>query len=128
MVMTSARQPLGRLLLGSLALVGSIVALGSLASGAGVAGSDPYSMQAQALLSSTQTDVTLRVEGPVRPAGLQKGQIKAWPAGAEEAVTRNFFDVKSPGGGATLHLTGRGRGGRLRMRAHGTGGPQHNVE
>src|SRR4029453_4863427 len=128
MVMTSARQPLGRLLLGSLALVGSIVALGSLASGAGAAGSDPYSMQAQALLSSTQTDVTLRVEGPVRPAVLQKVQIKAWPAGAEEAVTRNFFDVKSPGGVATLHLTGRERGELLQIRAHVKDGPQHNVE
>lgn len=126
--MTRARQPLGRLLLGSLALVGSIVALGSLASGAGAAGSDPYSMQAQALLSSTQTDVTLRVDGPVRPAVLQKVQIKAWPIGAEEAVTRNFFDVQSPGGVATLHLIGRERGELLQIRAHVKDGPQHNVD
>jgi gamma-glutamyltranspeptidase/glutathione hydrolase len=85
-------------------------------------------MQAQALLSSTQTDVTLRVDGPVRPAVLQKVQIKAWPAAPEEAVTRNFFDVKSPGGVATLHLTGRERGELLQIRAHVKDGPQHNVE
>jgi gamma-glutamyltranspeptidase / glutathione hydrolase len=126
--MTRARQPLGGFLLGSLALAGSIVTLGSFASGAGAAGSDPYSMQAQALLSSTQTDVTLRVDGPVRPAVLQKVQIKAWPAGAEEAVTRNFFDVKSPGGVATLRLTGRERGELLQIRAHVKDGPQHNVD
>jgi gamma-glutamyltranspeptidase/glutathione hydrolase len=85
-------------------------------------------MQARALLSSTQTDVTLRVDGPVRPAVLQKVQIKAWPAAPEEAVTRNFFDVKSPGGVATLHLTGRERGELLQIRAHVKDGPQHNVE
>jgi gamma-glutamyltranspeptidase / glutathione hydrolase len=126
--MTTAPHPLGRLVLGSLALAASIATLGSFASGAGAAGSSPYSMQAQALLSATETDVTLRLDGPVLPTVLEKVQVKAWPAGAEEAVTRNFFDVASPGGVATLPLTGRERGERLQIRAHVKDGPQHNLE
>jgi gamma-glutamyltranspeptidase / glutathione hydrolase len=126
--MTSARQPLGRLLLGSFALAGSIVALGGFTSGAGAAGSAPYSMQAQALLSPTRTDLTLRVDGPVLPANLEKVQVKAWPRGAEEAVTHNFFDVELSDGVASLRLTGRERGELLQIRAHVKDGPQHNVE
>ena len=126
--MATARQPLGRLVLTSLALAATTAALGSFTSGAGAAGSEPYSMQAQALLSSTQTDLTLRVDGPVLPAVLGKVQVKAWPAGAEEAVTHNFFDVASPGGVATLHLMGRQRGELLQIRAHVKDGPQHNLE
>jgi gamma-glutamyltranspeptidase / glutathione hydrolase len=126
--MTRARQPLGRLVLGSLALAGLIVALGCLASGAGAAGSDPYSMQAQALLSQTETDLTLRVDGPVLPAVLEKVQVKAWPTGSDEAETLNFFDVESPGGVATLHLTGLERGERLQIRVHVKDGPQHNLD
>jgi gamma-glutamyltranspeptidase/glutathione hydrolase len=126
--MATARQPLGRLVLASLALAASIAALASFASGAGAAGSDPYSLQAQALLSSTQTDLTLRVDGPELPAVLEKVQVKAWPAGSDEAETQNFFDVPLEEGAATLHLTGRERGELLQIRAHVKDGPQHNLE
>jgi gamma-glutamyltranspeptidase/glutathione hydrolase len=126
--MATARQPIGRLVLASLALAASIAALGSFASGAGAAGSDPYSLRAQALLSSTQTDLTLRVDGPELPAVLEKVQVKAWPAGSDEAETRNFFGVVLEGGVATLHLTGRQRGELLQIRAHVKDGPQHNLE
>jgi Gamma-glutamyltranspeptidase len=126
--MTKSPQPLTGLVLGSLALAVSIVALGSFASGAGAAGSDPYSMQAQALLSPAGTDVTLRVAGPVLPAVLEKVQVKAWPTGTDDAKTRNFFDVASPGGVATLRLTGLARGDRLDVRTHLKDGPQHILE
>lgn len=126
--MTKSPQPLTGLVLGFLALAVSIVALGSFASGAGAAGSDPYSMQAQALLSPAGTDVTLRVAGPVLPAVLEKVQVKAWPTGTDDAKTRNFFDVASPGGVATLRLTGLARGDRLEVRAHLKDGPQHILE
>ena len=125
--MPTARQPLGRLVLVSLALA-SIAVIGGFVSGAGAAGSTPYSLEAQALLSSTQTDLTLRVDGPERPAVLEKVQVKAWPVGSDEAVTRNFFDVASPGGVATLHLTGRKRGEVLQIGAHVKNGPQYNLE
>src|SRR5512145_1039224 len=95
--MTKARRSSCRFLLVSL-LGASTLALGGLASGAGAAGPNPYSLDAQALLSATRTDLTLRVQGPTRPSVLEKVQVKAWPAGADEAVTRNFFDVASPGG------------------------------
>jgi gamma-glutamyltranspeptidase / glutathione hydrolase len=126
--MATARQPLGRLVLASLALAASIAALGSFASGAGAAGSDPYSLRAQALLSPTQTDLTLRVDGPELPAELEKVQVKAWSAGSDEAETRNFFHVTLKDGVTTLHLTGRQRGELLQIRAHVKDGPQHNVE
>jgi Gamma-glutamyltranspeptidase len=126
--MATARQPLGRLMLASLALAASIAAPASFASGAGAAGSDPYSLRAQALLSSTQTDLTLRVDGPELPAALEKVQVKAWPAGSDEAETRNFFDVALTDGVATLHLTGRERGEALQIHAHVKDGPQHNLE
>jgi gamma-glutamyltranspeptidase / glutathione hydrolase len=126
--MATARQPLGRLVLASLALAASIAALGSFASGAGAAGSDPYSLRAEALLSSTQTDLTLRVDGPELPALVEKVQVKAWPSGSDKAETRNFFDVPLEEGDATLHLTGRQRGELLQIRAHVKDGPQHNLE
>jgi gamma-glutamyltranspeptidase / glutathione hydrolase len=126
--MTTAPQSLRGLVLGSLALATSIITLGTFASGAGAAGSDPYSMQALALLSPSGTDLALTVDGPVLPAVLEKVQVKAWPEGADEAVTRNFFDVAAPGGVASLRLTGLARGDRLEIRAHVKDGPQHNLE
>src|SRR5215207_164589 len=125
--MTKAGQPFRRFSLAFL-LGASIVALGGFASGPGAAGSNPYSLEAQALLSAAQTDLTLRVQGPAQPSLLEKVQVKAWPAGADEAVSRNFFDVASPGGVATLPLTGRARGDRLEIRVHVKDGPQHNLE
>jgi gamma-glutamyltranspeptidase/glutathione hydrolase len=97
------------------------------AAGAGAAGPGGYSLQAQALLSQTRTDLTLRLSGPTLPARLEKVEVKTWPAGGE-AHTQNFFDVASPGGVATLRLAGRGRGDRLELRAHVKDGPQHNVD
>jgi gamma-glutamyltranspeptidase / glutathione hydrolase len=105
----------------------AVVALGSVAAGAGAAGSAPYSLEALALFSPAATDLTLRVDGPAVPAVLEKVQVKAWPA-AGESHTRNFFDVASPGGVATLHLTGHVRGERLEIQAHVKNGPQHNLD
>lgn len=97
-------------------------------SGAAAAGADPYSMRMDALLSASATDVTLRVTGPATPTSLEKVQVKAWREGAAEAETRNFFDVDSPAGVATLHIPGLARGERLQVRAHVKDGPQHNLE
>ena len=125
--MTDAPHNRGRLTLAFLAIGALIVVLGNFASAAGAAGPDPYSMQAEALLSPAGTDLTLSLEGPVRPAVLEKVQVNARPD-ADGPVTRNFFDVASPGGVATLRLTGQARGGLLEIRVHVKDGPQHNVE
>jgi gamma-glutamyltranspeptidase/glutathione hydrolase len=125
--MTTQRPLFGRVI-ASLALAASMLALGIPVSGARAAAGDPYSMQAQALLSPSGTDLTLRVDGPVRPEVLEKVQVKAWASGAEEADTQNFFDVASPDGVATLRLTGLERGERLEIRVHVKDGPQHNLE
>lgn len=114
--------------LAKLVLAASVLALGTFVSGGGAAGSNPYSLQAEALLSPAGTDLTLRVSGPGRPSTLEKVQVKAWPAGADEAVTQNFFDVASPGGVATLRLVGRERGEPLQVHVHVKDGPQHNLE
>jgi gamma-glutamyltranspeptidase / glutathione hydrolase len=124
--MRASSPPFLGLALTSLALA-TIVALGSFVSGAGAAGPDPYSLKVQALLSPSGTDVTVQVGGPVLPSLLEKVQVKAWPAGAGEAETRNFFDVPSPGGVAALRLSGLERGERLEVRAHVEAGPQHNL-
>ena len=100
----------------------SLFALAGFASGAGAAGSDPYSLHAEALLGASATDLALRVQGPALPAVLEKVQVKA------DDATRNFFDVPSPGGVAALRLTGLARGERLQVRAHVKDGPQHNLE
>jgi gamma-glutamyltranspeptidase/glutathione hydrolase len=125
--MAKARQLLARALLGSLVLA-STLALGSSVSGASAAGGDGYSLQAQALLSPSGTDLVLTVTGPASPAVLEKVQVKARPAGAQGADTQNFFDVASPDGVATLRLTGLERGERLEIRVHVKDGPQHNLE
>jgi gamma-glutamyltranspeptidase/glutathione hydrolase len=109
------------------ALAAAIVAVGSLVSGAGAAGSDPYTLQAQALLSAAGTDLTLRVDGPSPPIVLEKVQVK-WRLGVEDAHTVNLFDVAAPGGIATVQLTGPARADRLEIRAHVKDGPQHNLE
>lgn len=118
-------QPLG-LALRAVAFLASVVALGAIVSGAGAAGSDPYTLQAQALFSSSGTDLTLRVGGPVLPASLEKVQVKALRD--DDADTHNFFDVPSPEGAATLRLAGPARGERLQVRVHVKDGPQHNLE
>jgi gamma-glutamyltranspeptidase/glutathione hydrolase len=115
-----------RLLRGALVLAAATVALGAVVAGAGAAGSAPYSLEARALFSPAATDLTLRVSGPTVPTVLEKVQVKAWPAG--DAHTRNFFDVASPGGVATLHLAGRALGERLEIQAHVKNGPQHNLD
>jgi gamma-glutamyltranspeptidase/glutathione hydrolase len=116
-----------RLLRGALALAASTIALGAFVAGAGAAGTASYSLQARALFSPVATDLTLRVIGPTVPTALEKVQVKAGPAGGE-SHTRNFFEVASPGGVATLHLGGRELGERLEIRAHVKNGPQHNLE
>ena len=120
--MTTSPQ-LGRRLTRATLLLGmSLFALAGFASGAGAAGSDPYSLHAEALLGASATDLALRVQGPALPAVLEKVQVKA------DDATRNFFDVPSPGGVAALRLTGLARGERLQVRAHVKDGPQHNLE
>jgi gamma-glutamyltranspeptidase/glutathione hydrolase len=116
-----------RPVLACLALVLTTVALGALVSGAGAAGPNPYSLQAQALLSASGVDVLLRVDGPAPPEMLEKVHVKLWPAGSQEAETRSFFDVASPGGVATIRLAGPARGERLEIRAHVKDGRQHNL-
>jgi gamma-glutamyltranspeptidase / glutathione hydrolase len=119
---------LSRAALAFIAIAASIVSLGGLASSAGAAQSDLYSVEAQALFSPSGTDVTLRVDGPLVPAVLEKVQVKLWPAGAEEAQTQNFFDVASPGGFATLRLTTPARGDRLEVRVHVKDGRENNLD
>ena len=126
--MTTPRQSLRKIVVASLALGASVVALSGFASAAGAAGSNPYSLEAQALLSPERTDLVLRVHGPVPPTVLEKVQVKAWPEGSEEAVTRNFFDVEVKGAVATLRLFGRARGERLEIRAHVKDEQQHNLD
>ena len=118
----------GRLALAFLVLATSIASLGMLASGAGAAGDDPYSLDAEALFSPAATDLTLRVDGPIQPSVLESVQVKAWPRDGGGAQTRNFFDVPSPGGVATIPLTGRDRGERLEVRVHLEVRPQHNLD
>ena len=106
----------------------TIVAVGGLSPGALAADSGPYSLHARALLSASETELSLRIDGPVVPSVLEKVQVKAWSAGADEAVTRNFFDVAAPGGLATLRLSGHSRGDRLEIQAHVKDGPQFNLD
>lgn len=126
--MRASPAPSIALLFKSVALAAFVVALGSFVGGAGAAQSDPYSLQAEALLSSSGTDLALRVDGPTRPQVLEKVQVKAWPPGADQPATRNFFDVPSPGGEALLHLTSMLRGAELQIHAHVKDGPQHNLD
>lgn len=118
---------LARVWLGAVA-TSAIVALGAFASGAPAAGSGPYALEAQALLSESVTDLALRMSGPELPTRLEKVQIKTWHAGDDEAATRNFFDVPTNDGVATLPLAGLARGDRLEIRAHVKSGPQYNVD
>lgn len=105
------------------------LALSSIAvSGAGASGADPYSLQIDALLGPTATDLTLRVGGPTQPSVLEKVQVKTWHADGSEGQTRNFFDVPSPGGVATIALSDPVRGDRLETRVHLPVRPQHNLD
>lgn len=126
--MTKERQLVGKLVVVSLVAAASVLALTAPVSGASAAGGEPYSVQAQALLSASGTDLALQVSGPVRPAVLKKVEVKASPAGAEKADTRKFFDVASPDGMATLRLTGLARGERLEIRVHVGDGRKHYAE
>ncbi len=110
-----------------LVLATSIIALGTVVPGASATGGDPYSIQVEALFSPAVTDLTLRVDGPTVPSVLEKVQVKAWVAGDLEAETRNFFDVPSPEGVATIPLAGRARGDRVEVRVHLDERPQHNL-
>ena len=111
-----------------LVLAASIVALGGVAPRAGATGEEPYSLEAEALFSPAATDLTLRVDGPTVPSVLEMVQVKAWPADGGGAQTRNFFDVPSPGGVATIPLGGRERGDRLELQVHLDVRPQHNLD
>jgi hypothetical protein len=125
--MTKPPQPLTGLVLGSLALAVSIVALGSFASGGCGRIRSLFDAGAGiAVAGRNRRDATCR--RAVLPAVLEKVQVKAWAAGGDEAKTRNFFDVASPGGVATLRLRGLAGGDRLDVRAHLKDGPQHNLE
>ncbi|HEX2291720.1 MAG TPA: gamma-glutamyltransferase [Gaiellaceae bacterium] len=121
--MTSPARPLGAFALRTLALAASAVALGSLASDAPAAGGEPFSLDAQALLSPAGTALTLRVEGPTVPSRLENVQVKT--AGS---ATRNYFDVAAPAGVAKLDLLWPDRGDRLELHVHVKDGPQHNLE
>lgn len=126
--MTTPAQAFARVVLASLGLAASLLVLGAFVSGAGAAGANPFSLETEALLSPAGTDVTVRVDGAVRPAVLEKVQVKVWPAGGAEAETSNYFDVASPDGVATLRLTRPARGDRLEVRVHVKDGPQHNLD
>ena len=102
--------------------------LGSLVSGAGAAWPGAYSLDARALLSAAETELTLRVEGPTVPAVLEKVQMKFLARDGVETVTRNLFDVEVLDGVATIQLNGPTRGGALQIRVHVKDGPQHNLE
>jgi gamma-glutamyltranspeptidase/glutathione hydrolase len=102
-------------------------AFGAAVPGAGAAGDDPYSLQAEALFAPAQTDLTLRVDGPTQVSMLEHVQIKAWlPGGGVD--TRNFFDVPVEDHVATIPLAGRQRGDRIEVLAHIDVRPQHNLE
>ena len=117
-----------RLVLAFLGLAASVLSLGAFVPGAGAAGSHPYALDAEALFSPDGTDLTLRVSGPVSPTVLEKVQVKAWPRGSDEAVTRNFFDLRSADGVVSLRLVGVISGDLLQVRVHVKDGPQHNLE
>src|SRR5688572_21721369 len=122
---TAAARRRRGLALACVAAAAASIPFGGLVSGAGAAGANPYSLEPQALLSAAGTDLTLRLDGPTLPAALEKLQVKAWPPGAEEAETRNFFDVPAPAGVATIRLPALPRGARVEVHAHLKDGPQH---
>ena len=126
--MNKAPHPLGRLFTRAFALTCALAALGSFASGAPAAGSGPYSLEVEALLSASGTDLALRVGGPDLPQHLEMVQVKSWRVDGNGVVTRNFFDVPAPNGLATLALDGPNRGDRLEVSAHLKNGQQYNLE
>lgn len=126
--MNKAPHSLGRLLRRALVLTFALATLGSFASGAPAAGSAAYSLEAEALLSASRTDLALRVGGPDLPPHLEMVQVKAWRAEGNGVMTRNFFDVPAPNGVATLALDGPNRGDRLEVSAHLKNGQQYNLE
>ena len=126
--MNKAPHYLGRLLFRAFVFTCALAALGSFASGAPAAGSGPYSLESEALLSASGTDLALRVGGPDLPPNLEMVQVKAWRAEGNGVVTRNFFDVPAPNGVATLALDGPNRGDRLEVSAHLKNGLQYNLE
>jgi gamma-glutamyltranspeptidase/glutathione hydrolase len=126
--MNKAPHSLGGLVRRALVLTFALAALGSFASGAPAAGSGPYSLEAEAMLSAFRTDLALRVGGPDLPPHLEMVQVKAWRAEGNGVVTRNFFDVAAPNGVTTLALDGPDRGDRLEVSAHLKNGQQYNLE
>src|SRR5215211_7059066 len=121
--MTHVLRKRARIRPAALALGVLILVLGNFASAAGAAGSDAYSLRAEALFSPSATELTLAVDGPVLPKSLEKVQVKV-----DGSPTRNFFDVASPDGLAALALSEREPGDRLQIRAHVKDGPQHNLQ
>lgn len=79
----------------------------------------PYSLSAVALLGADGTDLSLRVTSATAPVPelLQKVQVKVWPIGFGEVVTRNFFDVPAAAGVATLPIGRLSRMQRVQVRA-----------
>ena len=85
----------------------ALAALGSFASGAPAAGSGPYSLEVEALLSASGTDLAPGVGGLDPPQHLEMVQVKSWRVDGNGVVTRNFFDVPAPNGLPPLPWTGR---------------------
>lgn len=125
---TDGLRKAGRLALAGLATITAAVALGTVVPGTGATGDDEYSIDVRALFSPATTELSVRVTGPTTPTILEKVQVKAWRAGSEGAETRNFFDVPSPGGVASISLTERARGDRVEVRVHLDERPQHNLD
>jgi hypothetical protein len=90
------------------------------------AADSPYTISARALLGPAGTDVYVSVTPAV--AALDKVQLKAWPVKPGAVQTRNFFDVETAAGVATLHLDDVARDARIEVSAHVKDGPQNNLE
>jgi gamma-glutamyltranspeptidase / glutathione hydrolase len=114
--------------IGALILAAALSALAAGVPHGSAKDTNPYTLAAQALLTQSTSDITLRVSGPVPPELLEKVQVKLRAEGVDEARTWNFFDVASPNGVAEVKLTDVARGDRLQIRAHLKDGPQYNLE
>lgn len=90
----------------------------------------PYELAAAAVVVPGGTEVSARVTSASAqpPAVLKKLQVKVWPRGEGEVVTRNFTDVPAPGGVATVELGPFDRTQRVQVRAHVKDGPEHVLD
>jgi gamma-glutamyltranspeptidase/glutathione hydrolase len=90
----------------------------------------PYELTAAAVVVPGGTEVSARVTSATEPppAVLKKVQVKVWPRGDGDVVTRNFTDVPAPDGIATLELGPFHRTQRVQVRAHVKDGSEHVLE